>query len=124
MVSGYTMVINTPIANTVIGCQINYHHNYQVQGGIRKYYAAIPDVIQAAEHQFIDTRLGDTWLNLMLVAWYVSKISSTFKFFLFTFIFLGHLQPTVLGFTILNFHRLPHPKLSQMNLAELSAHLF
>ncbi|KDQ48967.1 hypothetical protein JAAARDRAFT_144139, partial [Jaapia argillacea MUCL 33604] len=50
-------------------CNINYHHNYFVHDGMRTYYNGIPDVIQVAEHQFVERRLIELWTTLMLVAW-------------------------------------------------------
>jgi hypothetical protein len=53
------------------GCHVNYHHDYRVENGQRVYYETIPDVLQVGEHQFVERRLIDMWINLMLVAWCV-----------------------------------------------------
>ncbi|EFI27234.1 hypothetical protein CC1G_15062 [Coprinopsis cinerea okayama7 len=52
-----------------IACAINYHHNYSVHEGSRTYYDNIPSILQIGEHQFAETRLINSWINLMLVAW-------------------------------------------------------
>jgi hypothetical protein len=52
-------------------CQTNYHHNFQVQDGIRTYYNGIPVNIQIGEHQFAEKRLIQLWISLMLVSWQV-----------------------------------------------------
>ncbi|KDQ59117.1 hypothetical protein JAAARDRAFT_57079 [Jaapia argillacea MUCL 33604] len=50
-------------------CYINYHHNFSVHDGMRSYYDGIPDIIQVAEHQFVERQLIELWTTLMLVAW-------------------------------------------------------
>ena len=51
-------------------CNINYHHNFRVEGGRRIYYDAdIPDVIQVGEHQFVEHKVIQLWITLMVVSW-------------------------------------------------------
>lgn len=50
-------------------CNTNFHHNFHVKDGARKYYNAVPDVIQIGEHQFAEKRLIQLWITLMLVSW-------------------------------------------------------
>ena len=60
-------------ANTfILECKTNYHNNYSVCGGVRTYFGGVPDLIQVGEHQFIETALINTWVDLMLTAWLVA----------------------------------------------------
>lgn len=59
------------------GCRINYHHNFRIENGQRIYHNGIPDVIQVGEHQFIERRVVDLWINMMLVSWSVASVRST-----------------------------------------------
>jgi len=40
-----------------------------VQAGIRHYYSGIPDILQVAEHQFVEKKLVNLWIMLMVVSW-------------------------------------------------------
>ncbi|KAF7342835.1 hypothetical protein MSAN_01999500 [Mycena sanguinolenta] len=51
------------------GCNTNYHHNFSVQGGMRRYYGNTPTFIQIGEHQFADRKLVGLWVSMMLLAW-------------------------------------------------------
>jgi CxC5 like cysteine cluster associated with KDZ transposases len=42
-----------------------------VQRGVRHYYDRIPDFIQVGEHQFIERKLADLWIGLMVLGWYI-----------------------------------------------------
>ncbi|KAG9005693.1 hypothetical protein FRB90_010254 [Tulasnella sp. 427] len=53
------------------GCRTDYHHNYYVQDGKRRYYGGVPDVIQIGEHHFVQKKVVEMWQGLMLHAWYV-----------------------------------------------------
>lgn len=53
----------------ILACKINYHHNFYVQSGIRNYYSGIPDILQVAEHQFVERKLVNLWITLMVVSW-------------------------------------------------------
>jgi hypothetical protein len=49
-------------------CNINYHHNFRVEGGRRIYYDAdIFDIIQIGEHQFVERKVIELWITLMVV---------------------------------------------------------
>ena len=50
-------------------CDINYHHNFRVFNGQHIYYDSLPDIIQVGEHQFIEWKLIDIWISMMLLAW-------------------------------------------------------
>jgi hypothetical protein len=54
-----------------VGCLTNYHHNFSVNAEFRTYYGGIPDLIQVGEHQFIEKRVINLFIGMMLVAWYV-----------------------------------------------------
>lgn len=54
-----------------LDCKINYHHNFYVEGGQRVYYDTVPEIIQVGEHQFVERRVIDMFITLMLVSWYV-----------------------------------------------------
>ncbi|KAF8911997.1 hypothetical protein CPB84DRAFT_1841711 [Gymnopilus junonius] len=51
--------------------RMNYHYNFYVQGGRRVYYddTKIPDIIQVGEHQFIERKVIELWITLMVVSW-------------------------------------------------------
>ncbi|KAF7378197.1 hypothetical protein MSAN_00244300 [Mycena sanguinolenta] len=48
-------------------CKTSYQNNYSVHGGIRTYYAGVPDAIQVGEHQFTSAtnaaRVYDSYLS-------------------------------------------------------------
>lgn len=50
-------------------CNINYHHNFSVKGGIRTYARALPKILQIGEHQFAEVKLINSWITLMVVGW-------------------------------------------------------
>jgi len=50
-------------------CRIDYHHNFFVKDKQRVYYDAMPDIIQAGEHQFVERKVIEQWIHQMLVAW-------------------------------------------------------
>jgi hypothetical protein len=53
----------------LIECATNYHNNYSVHNDQRTYYEDKPTYVQAGEHQFVEHKLVDLWVNLMLVGW-------------------------------------------------------
>jgi hypothetical protein len=57
-----------------LDCNINYHHNFYVEGGERVYYDTIPEIIQVGEHQFVEQRVINMFITLMLVSWYVLSL--------------------------------------------------
>jgi hypothetical protein len=61
----------TRIMFTTLDCNINYHHNFYVEGGERVYYDTIPEIIQVGEHQFVERKVINMFITLMLVSWYV-----------------------------------------------------
>jgi hypothetical protein len=40
-----------------------------VQTGVRHYYSGIPNILQVAEHQFVEKKLVNLWIMLMVVSW-------------------------------------------------------
>jgi hypothetical protein len=78
------------------GCNTSYHANYSVTGGVRNYYAGVPEVVQVGEHQYIERKVVEMFVNLMLISWYVCAwCSSTVSC---SDYIIGHLQQTVLEF--------------------------
>ena len=53
----------------IIGCKVNYHHNFRVHEGQRIYYDKIPDLVQIGEHQFAEQKLINLWIMMMLLSW-------------------------------------------------------
>jgi CxC5 like cysteine cluster associated with KDZ transposases len=58
-----------------LDCKINYHHNFYVEGGQRVYYDTVTDIIQVGEHQFVEWKVIDLFIMLMLVSWYVHLLT-------------------------------------------------
>ena len=54
-----------------VDCLTNYHHNFSVNAEFRTYYGGVPNLIQVGEHQFIEKRVINLFMGMMLVAWYV-----------------------------------------------------
>ncbi|KAF8236156.1 hypothetical protein L208DRAFT_1019439, partial [Tricholoma matsutake] len=50
-------------------CKINYHHSFCIEGSRQIYYNGIPDVIQVGEHQFVEWKVINMFMTLMLVSW-------------------------------------------------------
>ena len=46
-------------------CSTHFYHDYYVRQGRRHYYRGVPEVIQIAGHQFIETRLVSHFISLM-----------------------------------------------------------
>jgi hypothetical protein len=45
---------------------------------MRNYYAGVPDAVQIGEHQYIERKVAELFVNLMLISWYVyAQCSST-----------------------------------------------
>jgi hypothetical protein len=78
-------------------CKITYHHNFSVSecdDGTyeRSYYDEdIPDVIQASEHRFVERKVVNLWISLMLVSWSV-RVASNKTNLIMTCTQTGHLQ--------------------------------
>lgn len=53
----------------LLGCKVNYHHNFRVYEGRRIYYNEIPDILQVGEHQFAERKLINWWILMMLLSW-------------------------------------------------------
>lgn len=69
-----------PLCATASECHVNYHHNYTVSGSsntpyTRTYYDGIPNFVQVGEHQFVERKVIDLWISLMLISWYVNLMS-------------------------------------------------
>jgi hypothetical protein len=86
-------------------CRVNYHLNFRVErrstGYIRQYYDGAPDIIQVGEHQFVEKRLIELWISLMLVSWCVCQF--VFELSL-TDLYPGLRRQIVLGSIISPFH--------------------
>ena len=54
-----------------VGCSTNYHHNFSINAEFHTYYGGVPNLIQVGEHQFIEKRVFNLFIGMMLVAWYV-----------------------------------------------------
>jgi len=52
-----------------IACQTDYHNNFIVHDGERRYHQNIPHYVQVGEHQFVEHTVIQMWINNMLVAW-------------------------------------------------------
>ncbi|KAG2037617.1 hypothetical protein BDR03DRAFT_1050033 [Suillus americanus] len=50
-------------------CQIDYHHNYTVSGGIRTYYDEQPKTIQVMDHVFMEKDVVELFKMAMDVSW-------------------------------------------------------
>jgi len=53
----------------IIGCKVNYHHNFRVHEGQWIYYDEIPDIVQIGKHQFAEQKLIGLWIIMMLLSW-------------------------------------------------------
>ena len=57
----------------IVECSTSYHHNYRVHGKIRYYYwDNLPDVIEVAEHHYVERKLIELWCTDMNIAWSVA----------------------------------------------------
>lgn len=68
----YNSIICLMSTNNVLfaqGCKVNYHHNYRMEGTNRIYYDSLPSTIQVGEHQFVERRVIEMWITLMLISW-------------------------------------------------------
>ena len=54
---------------TTTECDVNYHHNFRVFQGQQIYYDSLPAIIQVGEHQFVERKLMNLWISMMLLAW-------------------------------------------------------
>ncbi|EKM50854.1 uncharacterized protein PHACADRAFT_165508 [Phanerochaete carnosa HHB-10118-sp] len=50
-------------------CNTNFHHNYTVKDGVCTYYSGVPEFLQAGEHHFVERKLVNLWIHLILTAW-------------------------------------------------------
>lgn len=59
----------------VLECYIRYYHNYSVHkaSSLRTYYGGVPDIIQVAEHFFIEAALLEFFVAGKVFGWYVSS---------------------------------------------------
>jgi hypothetical protein len=37
---------------------------------MRTYYDGLPEIIQVGEHQFVERKVINLWITLMMVSWY------------------------------------------------------
>lgn len=67
----FLSILITTVAHTgnVEECKVNYHSNFYVHQGRRVYYGGIPDIIQVGEHQFVERKVVELWVTLMVVSW-------------------------------------------------------
>jgi len=58
---------------SLLDCRTSYQHNYYVQNSLRFYYGGddLPEVVEVAEHHFIERKIINLWRIDMNVAWYV-----------------------------------------------------
>jgi hypothetical protein len=57
-------------STSLLECKVNYHHNFYVpHGGQRHYFSTTPDVIQVGDHQFVETKVINLWIGMMLMSW-------------------------------------------------------
>ncbi|KAF7322243.1 hypothetical protein HMN09_00001400 [Mycena chlorophos] len=54
---------------TCDACHTRYYPNYSVKDSMRTYYTTIPETIQVGAHQYIERRVLDLFINLMLISW-------------------------------------------------------
>ena len=54
--------------DSVLACNTNYHHNFSVKDGLHTYYDGIPGTIQVGEHQFVERRVIELWISMMLLS--------------------------------------------------------
>jgi hypothetical protein len=80
-----------------VDCSTNYHHNFSVSTDFRTYYDGVPDLIQVGEHQFVEKRVVNLFIGMMLLAWCVSHQSSWFLSIMFI---PGHPQQMLPGYII------------------------
>jgi len=59
-----------------LGCGTSYRHNYSVgrNSGHRIYYGGVPEIIQVGEHHFIEGKVLNLFIGMMLTAWYISVL--------------------------------------------------
>ncbi|KAJ7768998.1 hypothetical protein B0H16DRAFT_1781268 [Mycena metata] len=52
-------------------CKTRYYHNYHVhkKTSVRSYYGGVPDVVQVAQHFFIESALLELFANNMVFGW-------------------------------------------------------
>lgn len=81
-----------------VDCKMNYHHNFYVEGGQRVYYNIAMDIIQVGEHQFVERKVINLFITLMLVSWYVHSVYPSEHV---PKEISGHLQPIALACTTL-----------------------
>ena len=51
------------------GCNTNYHHDYAVKDDVRTYYTGVPDVVHVGDHQFVERKVLNLFISLMLNSW-------------------------------------------------------
>ncbi|KAF8225620.1 hypothetical protein L208DRAFT_1128618, partial [Tricholoma matsutake] len=49
-------------------CKTSYHHNYYIKQDFRYYYAQQPPIIKVGEHQFVDRKVIDLWIDVMVIS--------------------------------------------------------
>lgn len=62
-------------AKSPLACKTTYHTNYKVVGDRRIYYdytTSLPDVVQIADHYFVDYQVAKLWKAMMHTSWYVA----------------------------------------------------
>ncbi len=52
-------------------CQTRYHIDYNIQKSQRTYYGGVPDVIQVAQHFFIESSLLELFVAGQVFGWFV-----------------------------------------------------
>jgi CxC5 like cysteine cluster associated with KDZ transposases/CxC6 like cysteine cluster associated with KDZ transposases len=49
-------------------CKTSYHHNFYIKGGYQHYYTEQPPVIEVSEHQYIEHKVIDLWIDAMVIS--------------------------------------------------------
>ena len=90
IVSGFKYVTEaTSYCLCRVDCSTNYHHNFSVSADFHTYYGGVPDLIQVGEHQFIEKRVVNLFIGMMLIAWCMPRQPLWFLSMMFI---PGHLQ--------------------------------
>lgn len=58
-----------------LGCNTVYYKNYLVKKGMRHYYDGdMPNIIQVAEHRYVECWLINMWTTDMNIAWWIEAL--------------------------------------------------
>jgi hypothetical protein len=51
-----------------VECKTSYHHNYHIKQDSRYYYTQQPPNVEVGEHQFVDRKVIDLWIDAMVIS--------------------------------------------------------